>query len=76
MKGVREITDNIERVNKVDSCQVGLGNFSKGGTMNWLEFLDKRACPAMRKLAQRCSKYKVRCASWVKRKDRPKKRTY
>ena len=35
---------------------------------NWLEFLDEGVRPAVRQLAQRCSKYGVRCVSWIKRK--------
>jgi hypothetical protein len=46
--------------------------------MNWLEFLDKIAWPAMRRLVRRCLKYGARCASWSKRKgpiEREERRT-
>ena len=43
---------------------------------NWLEFLDEKVRPAVRRLAQRCSKYRVRCVSWIKGKGRSKKQRY
>ena len=43
---------------------------------NWIELIDEGARPAVRKFAQRCQKYGVRCVSWIKRIGRTKKQRY